>query len=179
MLTYPSIESLLPRAENRYVLAMLTARRARQLTAGARPTVDSGTPNHVSLASEEIATGTVVYRYGKWDVVVPEHPLIIAAREAAEREARAKEEEERLEEQSRILRQTDRFSDDEVFSQAGITAEDASLIAERLIAQLEEEEQGHYLHPPGLSQRRPHPENHECPGRRGTSERKHDKRLSG
>jgi len=73
-------------------------------------------------------------------VVVPEHPLIIAAREAAEREARAKEEEERLEEQSRILRQTDRFSDDEVFSQAGITAEDASLIAERLIAQLEEEE---------------------------------------
>jgi DNA-directed RNA polymerase omega subunit len=140
MLTYTSIESLFPRAENRYVLAMLTARRARQLTAGARPTVDSGTPNHVSLASEEIATGTVVYRYGKWDVVVPEHPLIIAAREAAEREARAKEEEERLEEQSRILRQTDRFSDDEVFSQAGITAEDASLIAERLIAQLEEEE---------------------------------------
>jgi len=40
-------------------------------------------------------------------------------------------------------------------------------------------QEGHYLHPPGLSQRRPHPENHECPGRRGTSERKHDKRLSG
>lgn len=38
------------------------------------------------------------------------------------------------------MRQTDRFSDDEVFSQAGITAEDASLIAERLIAQLEAEE---------------------------------------
>ncbi len=140
MLTNPSIESLLPRAENRYVLAMLTARRARQLTAGARPTVESETPNHVSLAGEEISAGTVVYRYGKWDVVIPEHPRIIAAREAAEREARAKEEEELLEEQSRIVRQADRFSDEDIFVQTGITAEDASLIAERLIAQIEAEE---------------------------------------
>ncbi len=140
MLTHPSIESLLPRAENRYVLAMLTARRARQLTAGARPTVESETPNNVTLAGEEICSGTVAYRYGKWDVIIPEHPRIIAAREAAEREARAKEEEERLEEQSRMVRQVDRFSDEDVFMQAGITAEDASLIAERLIAQLEAEE---------------------------------------
>ena len=143
MLTHPSTEALLPMAENRYVLAMLAARRARQLTSGACPTFDTETPNQVTLACEEIGAGSVVYRYGKLDVVIPEHPLIIAAREAALREARAKEEEERLEEQSRILRQIDRQPGEDVFEQVGISAEDASLIAERLIshvAQLEKEE---------------------------------------
>ena len=143
MLTQPSTESLLPLAENRYVLAMLAARRARQLTSGACPTFETETPNPVTLASEEIGAGSVVYRYGKWDVIIPEHPLIIAAREAALREARAKEEEERLEEQSRMMRQVDRLPGEDVFEQVGISAADASRIAEQLIshvAQLEEEE---------------------------------------
>ncbi len=59
------------------------------------------------------------------------------------REARAKEEEERLEEQSRIMRQIDRQPGEDVFEQVGISAQDASLIAERLIshvALMEEEE---------------------------------------
>ncbi|NLA81223.1 MAG: DNA-directed RNA polymerase subunit omega [Clostridiaceae bacterium] len=143
MLTHPSTESLLPMAENRYVLSMLAARRARQLTSGACPTFETETPNQVTLACEEIGAGSVVYRYGKLDVVIPEHPRIIAAREAALREARAKEEEERLEEQSRIMRQIDRQPGEDVFEQVGISAEDASLIAERLIshvAQLERQE---------------------------------------
>jgi DNA-directed RNA polymerase subunit omega len=143
MLIQPSTESLLPLVENRYVLAMLAARRARQLTSGACPTFETETPNPVTLASEEIGEGSVVYRYGKWDAVIPEHPLIIAAREAALREARAKEEEERLEEQSRIMRQVDRMPGEDVFEQVGISAEDASRIAEQLIshvALLEEEE---------------------------------------
>ena len=143
MLTHPSTEALLPRAENRYVLAMLAARRARQLTSGACPTFETETPNQVTLACEEIGVGSVVYRYGKHDVIIPEHPRIIAAREAALREARAKEEEERLEEQSRILRQIDRQPGEDVFEQVGISAQDASLIAERLIshvALMEEEE---------------------------------------
>lgn len=145
MLTHPSTEALLPMAENRYVLAMLASRRARQLTSGACPTLETETPapNRVTLACEEIGAGTVVYRYGKLEIIVPEHPSIIAAREAALREARAKEEEERLEEQSRIMRQVERQPGEDVFEQAGISAEDASLIAERLIShvtQLEEEE---------------------------------------
>ncbi len=143
MLTHPSTETLLPMAENRYVLSMLAARRARQLTSGACPTFETDTPNPVTLACEEIGSGSVVYRYGKLDVVIPEHPRIIAAREAALREARAKEEEERLEEQSRIMRQVDRQPGEDVFEQVGISAEDASLIAERLIshvAQLERQE---------------------------------------
>lgn len=134
MLTHPSTEALLPMAENRYVLSMLAARRARQLTAGACPTFETETPNQVTLACEEIGAGSVVYRYGKLDAVIPEHPRIIAAREAAMREARAKEEEERLEEQSRIMRQVDRQPGEDVFEQVGISAEDASLIAERLIS---------------------------------------------
>ncbi|NLA71881.1 MAG: DNA-directed RNA polymerase subunit omega [Clostridiaceae bacterium] len=143
MLTHPATEILLPRAENRYVLAMLAARRARQLTSGACPTINLETPSRVTMACEEIGAGSVVYRYGKLDVVVPEHPTIIAAREAAMRENRAKEEEERMEEHSRFMRQADRQANEEIFEKAGISVEDASLIAERLIShvtQLEQEE---------------------------------------
>ena len=141
MLIYPSTEELLPRAGNRYLLSMLASRRARQLTSGARPTIESETRNRVSLASEEILAGTVVFRYGKHPVIVPEDPLIIAAREAAEREARAKEEEERMEEQSRTTRKPEREESRNVFDAVGISVEDASLIAERFISHVEKMEQ--------------------------------------
>ncbi|NLZ67314.1 MAG: DNA-directed RNA polymerase subunit omega [Clostridiaceae bacterium] len=141
MLIYPSTEELLKRVDNRYILAMLASRRARQLTSGARPVIDSDTRNRVSLASEEIHAGRVVFRFGKHNVIVPEDPLIIAAREAAEREARAKEEEERLEEASRSPRVLSREQSPTVFESAGISVEDASLIAERFISHVERMEQ--------------------------------------
>ena len=53
MLTKPTVEELLPKAENRYILSMLTAKRARQLVDGAQPLIDSKTENMVSLAAEE------------------------------------------------------------------------------------------------------------------------------
>ncbi|MGI6617325.1 MAG: DNA-directed RNA polymerase subunit omega [Saccharofermentanales bacterium] len=141
MLIYPSTEELLKRVDNRYILAMLASRRARQLTSGARPVIDSDTRNRVSLASEEINAGRVVFRFGKHNVIIPEDPLIIAAREAAEREARAKEEEERLEEASRTPRVQSRDQSPTVFESAGISVEDASLIAERFISHVERMEQ--------------------------------------
>lgn len=141
MLIYPSTEELLKRVDNRYILAMLASRRARQLTSGARPVIDSDTRNRVSLASEEINAGRVVFRFGKHNVIIPEDPLIIAAREAAEREAREKEEEERLEEASRTPRVQSRDQSPTVFESAGISVEDASLIAERFISHVERMEQ--------------------------------------
>lgn len=101
MLIYPSLESLLPKAENRYVLTMLAAKRARQLTDGANPMVESETPNYVSLASEELYADKVVYRKGRLQPHVPLRPEIEAAKLLAEREAREKRELEYLEEAKR------------------------------------------------------------------------------
>ncbi|HZJ90430.1 MAG: DNA-directed RNA polymerase subunit omega [Clostridiaceae bacterium] len=139
MLTKPPLEQLLPRAENRYVLAMFAARRARQLTDGARPLVESKTPNQVSLACEEIGSGAVVYRQGKHDVSIPERPEIIAQREASRREAEAKRAEDMLEEQRRpsARRQAREGS---TFEKEGISAQEASLIAEQLVQFVTEQE---------------------------------------
>ncbi len=138
MLTKPPLEQLLPRAENRYVLAMFAARRARQLTEGARPLVESKTPNQVSLACEEIGSGAIVYRQGKHDVVIPERPEIIAQREASRREAEAKRADDMLEEQRRPSRRQARESS--TFEQEGISAQEASLIAEQLVQFVTEQE---------------------------------------
>ena len=139
MLTIPPLEELLPRAENRYVLSMFAARRARQLTEGARPLVESDTPNQVSLACEEIGSGAVVYREGKQDVSIPERPEIIAQREASRREAEAKRAEDMLEEQRRpSFRRQQR--EGSTFEKEGISAQEASLIAEQLVQFVTEQE---------------------------------------
>ncbi|MDD2427534.1 MAG: DNA-directed RNA polymerase subunit omega [Eubacteriales bacterium] len=139
MLTKPPLEQLLPRAENRYVLAMFAARRARQLTEGARPLVESKTPSQVSLACEEIGAGAVVYRQGKHEFSIPERPEIIAQREASRREAEAKRAEDLLEEQRRpsARRQAREGS---TFEKEGISAQEASLIAEQLVQFVTEQE---------------------------------------
>ena len=44
MLVKPPMEKLLTKAENRYTLAILVAKRARQLVDGAQPLTDSDSP---------------------------------------------------------------------------------------------------------------------------------------
>lgn len=139
MLTKPPLEQLLPRAENRYVLTMFAARRARQLTDGARPLVESETPNQVSLACEEIGSGVVVYRQGKHYVSIPERPEIIAQREASRLEAEAKRAEDMLEEQRRPSSRR-QAREGSTFEKEGISAQEASLIAEQLVQFVTEQE---------------------------------------
>ncbi|HHT44409.1 MAG TPA: DNA-directed RNA polymerase subunit omega [Fastidiosipila sp.] len=103
MLIDPPLERLLPKAENRYVLTMLTAKRARQLTGGANPMVESETPNFVSLAAEEIDRDKVEYRKGKLEPFIPLRPEIEAAILQAERDAEEKRAQELLEETRRIV----------------------------------------------------------------------------
>ncbi|HHU13224.1 MAG TPA: DNA-directed RNA polymerase subunit omega [Clostridiaceae bacterium] len=103
MLINPPLERLLPKAENRYVLTMLTAKRARQLTQGANPMVESETPNFVSLAAEEIDQNKVLYRKGRHDPFIPLRPEIEAARLQAERDAEEKRAQELLEETRRMV----------------------------------------------------------------------------
>lgn len=83
MLVNPKMEQLLPKAENRYVLAILVAKRARQLVDGARPLVDSDSPNLVTVACEELAADKVRGLKGIRLVYIPMRPEIEAARLAA------------------------------------------------------------------------------------------------
>ena len=45
--------------ENRYLLAMMVAKRAKQLLAGAKPLVKTKSKNPVDIALQEIKTGKV------------------------------------------------------------------------------------------------------------------------
>lgn len=89
MLVKPPMENLLPKTENRYTLAILAAKRTRQLVSGARPMAESETPNLVTLACEEIAAGKVVEVHDVVDPVVPLRPEIEAARLASKTEEEA------------------------------------------------------------------------------------------
>lgn len=62
MLTKPTLEELLERTENRYTLACVVARRARQLVEGGQPLVDRdsvGSNNIVSVSAGEISQDKV------------------------------------------------------------------------------------------------------------------------
>ncbi|MGI6298949.1 MAG: DNA-directed RNA polymerase subunit omega [Saccharofermentanales bacterium] len=83
MLVEPKMEDLLPKAENRYTLAILVAKRTRQLVDGARPLIDSDSPNLVTLACEELAEDRVKGIKGIHNVYIPLRPEIEAARLAA------------------------------------------------------------------------------------------------
>jgi len=83
MLVKPPLEQLLPKVESRYTLAMLVAKRTRQLVDGAQPMVDSDSPNLVTLACEEIAQDKVVCAEGIFTPVVPLRPEIEEARRVA------------------------------------------------------------------------------------------------
>lgn len=87
MLVKPPIEELLPKVESRYTLAMLVAKRTRQLVDGAQPMVDSESTNLVTLACEEIAADQVICVTGIFNPVVPLRPEIEEARRLAREQA--------------------------------------------------------------------------------------------
>jgi DNA-directed RNA polymerase omega subunit len=83
MLIKPPIEQLLPKVESRYTLAMLVAKRTRQLVDGAQPMAEADSPNLVTMACEEIAHDKVVCVTGIHNPVVPLRPEIEEARRLA------------------------------------------------------------------------------------------------
>ncbi|MDO5734623.1 MAG: DNA-directed RNA polymerase subunit omega [Eubacteriales bacterium] len=100
MLVKPSLEDLLNRVENRYILAMLAARRARQITSGAQTFVKQDNPSNVTLAAEEISEDKIALLSGNHKVNIPLRPEIEEARRIAALEAEAKRREEYMEESS-------------------------------------------------------------------------------
>lgn len=83
MLVKPTLEKLLPKVENRYTLAILVAKRARQLVDGAMPLLESESPNLVTLACEELASNRISCVKGHLNPYIPLRPEIEAARLAA------------------------------------------------------------------------------------------------
>ncbi len=59
MMIRPPLESLLEKIENKYVLVVAVAKRARVLKEGQLPMVDVASSNPVTVALEEIAAGKI------------------------------------------------------------------------------------------------------------------------
>ena len=59
MIVKPTVAELLTKAQNRYELVIATARRARQIAAGAKPLTKVKEESPVTLAANEIAEGKV------------------------------------------------------------------------------------------------------------------------
>lgn len=101
MLVKPPIEKLLPRVANRYVLAMVTAKRARQLVDGAQPMASADNENMVTLAAEELADGQISAVNGLVEPKVPLRPEIELERKLFEQEQAEKRREEMAEDSRR------------------------------------------------------------------------------
>ena len=63
MIIKPTVTDLLTRVDNRYELVIMTAKRARQIAAGAIPLTKGNETSEVTLAANEIAEGKVVECY--------------------------------------------------------------------------------------------------------------------
>ncbi len=86
MLIKPPMEDLLPKTENRYTLAVLAAKRTRQLVAGSQPMAESESPSLVTLACEEIASGQVVEVHKIVEPALPLRPELELAKQKREEE---------------------------------------------------------------------------------------------
>ena len=61
-MAFPSLEEALNKVSNRYLLVVLSAKRARQINRGAAARVDSNHQKPTSVARQEIASAKVEYR---------------------------------------------------------------------------------------------------------------------
>ena len=68
MLTEPSINELLKKADSRYTLVIETAKRARQIAQGEEPLVECPSDYPVTIAAYEIAQDKVSYTNAKEEV---------------------------------------------------------------------------------------------------------------
>ncbi|WP_094607633.1 DNA-directed RNA polymerase subunit omega [Sporomusa silvacetica DSM 10669] len=64
-MNYPILEDLLPKADCKYTLVVLAAKRAREIIKGSEILVDHKSLKPVSIALEEIAQGKITYERTK------------------------------------------------------------------------------------------------------------------
>ena len=68
-LIQPSIDNLLTKVENKYVVSTLAAKRAREIIDGDDPLIDTYYINHVTTAINEIDQAKVEYRHAGDEIV--------------------------------------------------------------------------------------------------------------
>ncbi len=67
MLVKPTVAELLKKVENRYRLAIATAKRARQISQGSIPMIKTDEKSPVTIAAEEINQGALkIYNEEQW-----------------------------------------------------------------------------------------------------------------
>jgi DNA-directed RNA polymerase subunit omega len=130
MLVKPPLEKLLPKVENRYTLAILVAKRARQLVDGAMPLMHSDSPNFVTVACEELGSNRVSCVKGILSPYIPLRPEIEAARLAARTAA----------EQANLADAVKDAFDQAAFAADALDESDVGLIAEALLNLPDQEE---------------------------------------
>lgn len=59
MMVEPSVTDLLKKVNNQFELVVVTAKRARQLSKGAKPLTNKQEESTVTLAADEVAEGKV------------------------------------------------------------------------------------------------------------------------
>lgn len=59
---HPILEDLLPKADCRYTLVVLAAKRAREIINGSKALIDCKSEKPVSIALEEIAQGKITFQ---------------------------------------------------------------------------------------------------------------------
>ena len=73
MLVKPTVVELLDKAENRYRLVIATAKRARQISKGSEPMVETEDVSPVTIAADEIEEEKVrIYNAREWKEMNPE-----------------------------------------------------------------------------------------------------------
>ena len=67
MLVKPTVAELLDKTENRYRLAIATAKRARQISQGSKPMCSTDDISPVTIAADEIEAGELkIYNQEEW-----------------------------------------------------------------------------------------------------------------
>lgn len=61
----PSLNTLVEKVDSKYTLVVLAAKRARSITDGQQPLVESKSNKPVTIALEEIAQGEITYERTK------------------------------------------------------------------------------------------------------------------
>lgn len=64
----PPLDVLEDKVDNKYTLAILAAKRAREIMTGSEPLVDSKSTKPVTIALEEIAQKKITYQRRKYGI---------------------------------------------------------------------------------------------------------------
>jgi len=71
---FPSVDKLEDKADSRYTLVILAARRAKQLKEGAPKLIETKSNNPLTIALEEIAAGKITYSVPSHDESISSQP---------------------------------------------------------------------------------------------------------